>query len=135
MNFRIFARNANIEPVSDRKAVVWSFPKIFQIGPFLRMLHEGVFSQDPAKNINQRCSMKKVLLKNPQNSQKNTYVWVSFLKRLQAWRLWRRCFPVNLGNFYHNFFHRIVNNPLLWMKVHLFSSKSSRIESHIRLYW
>ena len=48
------------------------------------MLHLGVFSQDPVKNINQMCSMKKVLLKNPQNSQKNTYVRVPFLKKLQA---------------------------------------------------
>ena len=39
-----------------------------------------------------RCSIKKVLLKIPQNSQKTTYVGVSFLIR-------SKCFPVKFAKF------------------------------------
>ena len=46
-----------------------------------------------------RCSRKKVCLKISQNSQKNTYVGVSFKKRVQ-----QSCFPVN--------FAKILRRPL-----------------------
>ena len=49
------------------------------------------------------CSVKKVFLKNSQNSQKNTCARVSFLIKLQASavfsRLWHRCFLVNFVKF------------------------------------
>ena len=47
----------------------------------------------------QRCSVKKVFLKNSQNSQENTCARVSFLIKFQAERLWHRCFPVNFVEF------------------------------------
>ena len=66
------------------------------------------------RSSHQRCSVKKVLLKNLQSSRENTCARVSFLIKLQAsqhtvtpWyahvhvkkRLWHRCFPVNFANF------------------------------------
>ena len=57
--------------------------------------------------VTQRCSVEKVYLEVPQNSQENTYVRVSFLIKLQASglqlylkrRLWHRCFTVNVAKF------------------------------------
>ena len=62
-----------------------------------------------------RCFIKKVFFKISQNSQENTCIGVSFLKKIAAWRpaallkkrLKHRCFPVNfLRNFYEHLFGR-----------------------------
>ena len=54
----------------------------------------------------QTCSVKKVFLEIPQNSQENTCARVSFLIKLQASpatllqkRPWHWCFPVNFAKF------------------------------------
>ena len=44
-----------------------------------------------------RCSIKKVFLEIPQNSQENTCAGGSFLITLQA--LWHRCLPANFAKF------------------------------------
>ena len=54
----------------------------------------------------QRCSVKKVFLKNSQHSQENTFARVLFRKvaglrpvTLLKNRLWHRCFPVSFAKF------------------------------------
>ena len=52
----------------------------------------------------QKCSVKKILLEIPENSQENTCDRVSFLIKLQAAtllkeKLWHRCLPVNFLKF------------------------------------
>ena len=59
--------------------------------------------------VAQRCYIKKVFLKIPQNSLEKTCVRVSFVIKLQASGLrpvtllkkvpWHRCFPVNFAKF------------------------------------
>ena len=57
------------------------------------------------KNSPERCSIKKGVLENSQNSQKNTCAKVSFFIKLQTSalklkkKLWHKCFPVNFEKF------------------------------------
>ena len=46
--------------------------------------HEKVTLSLHTEAVVQRCSVKKVFLEIPQNSQENTCARVSFLKKLQA---------------------------------------------------
>ena len=57
-----------------------------------------------SRSIVQKCSVKKILLEIPENSQENTCDRVSFLIKLQAAtllkeKLWHRCLPVNFLKF------------------------------------
>ena len=51
------------------------------------------------RSNHQRCSVKKVFLKISQNSWENACTRVSFLIKLQAKRIWHRCFPLNFVKF------------------------------------
>ena len=61
----------------------------------------------------QMCSIKKVFLEISQNSQENACARVSFLVKLQAWRLqlylkkrlWYKGFPVNFVKFLRTTFY------------------------------
>ena len=65
----------------------------------------------------QRCSIKKVLIKFLQNSQENTCARVSFLIKLQTWKLWHRCFPGNFAKFLGALF---FIEHLWWLLLELF---------------
>ena len=61
----------------------------------------------------QRCSVKKVFLGIPQNSQENTYVSLFFNKvpglrpaTLLKKRLWHMCFPVEFAKFLRTAFFK-----------------------------
>ena len=56
----------------------------------------------------------EVLLKISQNSQENTCVRVSFLKKLRDW-LWHRCVSVNFPNCYEHLFWRTSVNDCFWL--------------------
>ena len=76
--------------------------------------------------VAQRCSVKKVFLKNSQNSQENTCARVSFLIKLQTLgvrpatllkkRLWHRCFP---GSFAKVLKITFLTEHLWWLHLNL----------------
>ena len=47
----------------------------------------------------QRCSMKKVVLKNISKFTETTYARISFFNKVVGQRLWHRFFPVNFMKF------------------------------------
>ena len=51
------------------------------------------------RNSHQRCSVKKVLLENSQNSQENTFARVSRSRSATLLTFWYRCFPMNFAKF------------------------------------
>ena len=81
-----------------------------------------------SKAVAQRCSVKKVFLEIPQNSQENTCAEVSFLIKLKVSacyfhstllrkRLWQRCFPVNFAKFLGTSF---LKEHIWWLLRRLF---------------
>ena len=59
------------------------------------------------RSSHRRCSIKKVILEIPQNSQEQNCARASFLIKLQASACnfikksqWHRCFPVNFAKFF-----------------------------------
>ena len=76
-------------------------------------MHPCCCSHDVLEADAQRCSVKKVFLEIPQNSQKNTFARVSdrpatLLKK----RLWHRCFPVDFAKFQRTLF---LTEHLRWL--------------------
>ena len=67
------------------------------------------------RSSQRRCSIKKVFLKNSQNSKEDAYASVSFLKN----RLSNRCFPVNLAKFLRTPFYRIPLDDCFWNHCYL----------------
>ena len=59
-------------------------------------------SQSDLGTVARRCSVKKMFLKILQNSQENTCIRVSLLKK----RLWHWCFPVNFVKYLRTHFCR-----------------------------
>ena len=73
-----------------------------------------------SRSSHQRCSVKKGVLSNSQNSQENTSARASLLIKLQAppatllkKRLWHRCFPVNVAKFLRTPFSQNTSGRLL----------------------
>ena len=89
----------------------------------------------------QRCSVKKVFLKNSQHSQENTFARVLFRKvaglrtvTLLKNRLWHRCFPVSFAKFLRTpFFQNTYGRVLLKTKEKILNKlppTSSTIHRH-----
>ena len=69
-----------------------------------------------------RCSIKKIFLKILQNLQENTCTRVSFLIKLQDFRLRHRCFPITFAKF--------SRTPFLWNTLwQLLQSKCGKIQT------
>ena len=75
---------------------------------FVRVLNTPLSNSVPdfTDALNRTCSIKKIFLKNSQNSQENTFARVSFLVKMQAWpetllkkRFWLRYFPASFAKF------------------------------------
>ena len=74
----------------------------------------------------QRCSVKKTFLEISQNSQENSCVRVSLLKKstsLLKKRLWHRCFPANFVKFLRTSF--LTKN--LWWLLLFYHNNSTKI--------
>ena len=70
------------------------------------------------KSIHWRCSVKKVFLKNSQNSQENTCA--------RVFQLWRRCFPVNFEKFLRTPF---LQNTSGWLLLTIYSQSITTLNN------
>ena len=75
------------------------------------------------------CPVKKVFLEMSQNSQENTCVRISLLKK----RLWHRCFPMNFVTFLRTPF---FTKHLWWLllRIEILKLRNFNIKTNFRCY-
>ena len=96
------------------------------------MIVFAITMQMTIRSNHQRCSVRKGVLRNSQNSEENTCARFSFLTKLQApslkkKRLWRMCFSVNFAKFLRTNFSQNTSGRLLLDKQHFLVENPSRV--------